>query len=56
MSRKSAERKFDQTADEHQRNFVSLIKQFSYGHHLDTVFRDFVEMAALSISNTVDRA
>lgn len=56
MSRKSAERKFDQTADEHQRNFVSLIEQFSYGHHLDTVFCDFVELAALSISNSVDRA
>lgn len=56
MSRKSAERKFDQTADEHQRNLVSLIKQFSYGHHLDTVFRDFVEMAAIAISNSVDRA
>ncbi|WP_321817857.1 MULTISPECIES: N-6 DNA methylase [unclassified Paraburkholderia] len=55
MSRKSAERKFDQTADEHQRNFVSLIKQFSYGHHLDSVFRDFVELAALAISNSVDR-
>jgi type I restriction-modification system DNA methylase subunit len=56
MSRKSAERKFEYTADEHQRNFVSLIKQFSYGHHLDTVFRDFVEMAAITMSNSVDRA
>ncbi|OBR54024.1 N-6 DNA methylase [Paraburkholderia tropica] len=56
MSRKSAERKFNYTADEHQRELVSLLKQFSYGHHLDTVFRDFVEMAALAISNRVDRA
>ncbi len=56
MSRKSAERKFEYTADEHQRNFVSLMKEFSYGHHLDTVFRDFVELAALAISNSVDRA
>ncbi|MEK6290826.1 MAG: hypothetical protein V4793_05445 [Paraburkholderia tropica] len=55
MSRKSAERKFNQTADEYQRTLVSLLKQFSYGHHLDTVFRDFVEMAALAISNRVDR-
>lgn len=55
MSRKSAERKFNQTADEYQRMLVSLLKQFSYGHHLDTVFRDFVEMAALAISNRVDR-
>jgi hypothetical protein len=56
MSNKSAERKFNYTADEHQRNFVSLMKQFSYGHHLNTVFRDFVELAALAISNSVDRA
>lgn len=56
MSRKSAERKFDQTADEHQRNLVSLIKAFSYAHHLDKVFRDFVELSALAISNSVDRA
>ncbi|HKR46628.1 MAG TPA: N-6 DNA methylase [Paraburkholderia sp.] len=56
MSRKSAERKFNHTADEHQRELVSLINKFSYGHHLDTVFRDFVEMAALAISNRVDRA
>lgn len=56
MSRKSAERKFNYTADEHQRAFVSLMKEFSYGHHLDTVFRDFVELAALAISNSVDRA
>lgn len=56
MSRKSAERKFSYTADEHQRNFVVLMKAFSYGHHLDTVFRDFVELAALAISNSVDRA
>ncbi|MEI7298570.1 SAM-dependent DNA methyltransferase, partial [Paraburkholderia tropica] len=55
MSRKSAERKFNYTADEHQRELVSLLKQFSYGHHLDTVFRDFVEMSALAISNRVDR-
>ena len=56
MSRKSAERKFNHTADKHQRELVSLINKFSYGHHLDTVFRDFVEMAALAISNRVDRA
>jgi hypothetical protein len=56
MSKKSTQRKHDQTADEHQRNLVGLINEFSYGHHLDTVFRDFVELAALAISNSVDRA
>ncbi|WP_321936370.1 N-6 DNA methylase [Paraburkholderia sp. J8-2] len=53
---KSAQRKHESTADEHQRRLVALINEFSYGHHLDTVFRDFVELAALAISNSVDRA
>ncbi|RQS11579.1 N-6 DNA methylase [Burkholderia sp. Bp8998] len=55
MSRKSAERKHDQTADPYQRAFVQMIKAFSYGQHTHTVFADFVELAALSISNSVDR-
>jgi len=55
MSRKSAERKHDQTADPYQREFVQMIKAFSYGQHTHTVFADFVELAALSISNSVDR-
>lgn len=55
MSRKSAEKKHDQTADQHQRNLVSMIKKFSNSHHTHTVFADFVEMAAISISNAVDR-
>ncbi|SOE97512.1 N-6 DNA Methylase [Burkholderia sp. D7] len=55
MSRKSAEKKHDQTADQHQRNLISMIKRFSNSHHTHTVFADFVEMAAISISNAVDR-
>ncbi len=55
MSKKSTQRKHDLTADGHQRNLVALFREFSYGHHLDTVFRDFVELAALAISNSVDR-
>ncbi|MGF6649599.1 hypothetical protein OKW34_000161 [Paraburkholderia youngii] len=54
MSRKSAERKHEQTGDAHQKNLVALIKRFSYGHHTHTVFSDFLEMCALSISNSVD--
>ncbi len=43
------------TADEHQRTLVTLIKRFSYGHHTaHLVFADFVELCALSISNGVD--
>ncbi|MFT0173386.1 N-6 DNA methylase [Paraburkholderia mimosarum] len=56
MSKKSAQRKHDLTADAHQRNLVALFNEFSYGHHINTVFRDFVELAALAISNSVDRA
>lgn len=55
MSRKSAEKKHDQTADQHQRNLIAMIKKFSHSHHTHTVFADFVEMAAISISNAVDR-
>ncbi|MGF6483464.1 hypothetical protein [Paraburkholderia sp. JPY419] len=35
---------------------MKLIQSFSYGHHLHTVFSDFVELSALAISNSVDRA
>ncbi|HDR9180715.1 TPA: N-6 DNA methylase [Burkholderia vietnamiensis] len=56
MSRKSAERKHDHTADPYQREFVQMIKAFSYGQHTHTVFADFVELAAVSISNSVDRS
>lgn len=55
MSRKSAERKHDATADDHQRELVKLIRSFSHGHHLHSVFSDFVELSALAISNSVDR-
>lgn len=56
MSRKAAQRKHDLTADSAQKELVRIIQSFSYGHHLHTVFADFVEMSALAISNSVDRA
>ncbi|WP_225031117.1 N-6 DNA methylase [Paraburkholderia sp. XV] len=56
MSRKTAQRKHDLTADSAQKELVKLIQSFSYGHHLHTVFSDFVEMSALAISNSADRA
>ena len=55
MSRKSAKKKHDQTADQHQRNLIAMVKKFSHSHHTHAVFADFVEMAAISISNAVDR-
>lgn len=54
MSRNSAQRKRDLTADECQKALVKLIQSFSHGHHLHTVFSDFVELSALAISNSVD--
>ncbi len=55
MSQKSAERKFVRAADPHQAELVRLIKQFAYGHQPSTVFADYVEMAAVALSNSVDK-
>jgi hypothetical protein len=56
VSKKSAQRKHDLTADSAQKELVKLIQSFSHAHHLHTVFSDFVEMSALAMSNSVDRA
>ncbi|AOJ10067.1 N-6 DNA methylase [Burkholderia mayonis] len=55
MSRKSAERKFAREADPHQAELVRLIKRFGYAHQMSTVFADFVEMATIALSNSVDK-
>jgi len=55
MSRNSAEKMFLATSDDYQRDLVKQIRSFSHGHHLHTVFSDFVELSALAISNCVDR-
>jgi N-6 DNA Methylase len=52
---RSAVSRHNATADEHQRELVKLIREFSQRHHLHSVFSDFVEICALSISNSVDR-
>lgn len=39
----------------HCKELSSLLRDNSYRHRLHTVFSDFVELAALSISNAVDR-
>lgn len=41
--------------NKHKQNLIKLIQQASYNHSTWQVFSDFVEMAALSISNTVDK-
>jgi type I restriction-modification system DNA methylase subunit len=42
--------------DRHQRAFVALMEKSGYSRSLYTVFRDFCEPAALSMSNAIDRA
>jgi len=42
--------------DKHQRAFVALMEKSSYSRSLYTMFRDFCELAALSLSNAVDLA
>lgn len=42
--------------DQHQKAFIKLIRDNARRHRLHEVFRDFCEMAALAISNSVDRA
>ena len=41
--------------DEHQQTFVKLIRENSTHHRLHEVFVDFCELAALSISNAIDK-
>ncbi len=42
--------------DEHQRNFAKLLEAASKSHSRYNVFTDFVQCAAITISNTVDAA
>ena len=41
---------------QHQKNLTKLLEQNAHRHQLFDVFRDFVEMSALAISNRVDLA
>jgi type I restriction-modification system DNA methylase subunit len=40
---------------QHKKNLIKLIEQVSYRHSTWKVFSDFVELASLSISNSVDK-
>lgn len=42
--------------DRHQQRFIRLVDDMSRSRHRYTVFRDFCELAALALSNTVDRS
>lgn len=39
---------------EHVKNIVKLMRELSYRHSLWTVFKDFIELSAIAISNAVD--
>ncbi|ABF13102.1 MULTISPECIES: N-6 DNA methylase [Cupriavidus] len=54
MSR-AAKRRFEGSASEPHKVLLSLFKQFGHRYSVHEVFSDFVEIAALSISNSVDR-
>ena len=42
--------------DRYQQNFIRRVNEMSRSRHPYTVFKDFCELAALSMSNAVDRA
>lgn len=42
--------------DLHRKNMIKLLEQNSRRHHLWEVFSDFVEMSALAMSNSIDKA
>lgn len=44
------------TPAQHRKNIIKLMQENSYRHPLYDVFRDFTEMAALAVSNSVDLA
>lgn len=56
MASKAQQRKFINTADEHQQAVVHTIRSLSNMHGLERTWSDWVEMCALSIANAVDRS
>jgi hypothetical protein len=55
MSKKRVTAGHPVAADVHQQKLVNLIQSFPASHRTYSVFADFVELSALSISNSVDR-
>src|SRR5207244_7035701 len=43
-----------QTTRDYLATLEHAIRQLAYGHHTFTIFRHFVELSALSLSNAVD--
>jgi hypothetical protein len=55
MSKKRVTAGHPVSGDVHQQALVDLIQNFPATHRTSSVFSDFVELSALSISNSVDR-
>jgi len=43
-----------QTTTDYLSTLEGTIRQLAYGHHLFTIFRHFVELSALTLSNAAD--
>ncbi len=52
---KAQQRKFINTADEHQQHIVKALRALSLRHSVAKVWADWVEMSAIAMSNAVDK-
>ncbi|ARP82934.1 hypothetical protein CAL26_01315 [Bordetella genomosp. 9] len=53
---KAQQRRFFNSADEHQKAIVEILRELSRTHGLDRTWSDWTEMSALALANAVDRA
>lgn len=53
---KAQQRRFFNSADEHQKAIVQILRDLSRAHGLDRTWSDWTEMSALALANAVDRA
>lgn len=56
MATKAQQRKFLNSADEHQMAIVKIIRELSRSRGIDRTWSDWVEMGALAMANAVDKA
>ncbi|ANN73249.1 N-6 DNA methylase [Bordetella bronchialis] len=53
---KAQQRRFFNSADEHQKAMVEILRELYRTHGLDRTWSDWTEMSALALANAVDRA
>lgn len=56
MATKAQQRKFLNSADDHQKAIVKIVQELSRSHGIDRTWSDWVEMGALAMANAVDKA